>query len=216
MSAKAHLPIVEHYERCLAEHGDTHRGVDWPRLDDVDTRHGVMLGVVANDCETPVRLLDFGCGAGHFYDYLQQQGLDRFTYAGLDVSQRFIDLCRSKYPTVPFHCVDVLDDGAEVPECDYAILNGVFTEKRSLTFAEMFGYFQEVVAKVFARVTKGMAFNVMSKHVDWERDDLFHLSCDDLARFLCGSLSRHFVFRHDYGLYEYTAYLYREPRSWPA
>ena len=30
----------------------------------------------------------------------------------------------------------------------------------------------------------GIAFNVMTKHVDWERDDLFHLPFDQLAEWL--------------------------------
>jgi len=55
----------------------------------------------------------------------------------------------------------------------------------------------------------GVAFNVMSKHVDWERDDLFHLPFDTLARYLIASLTRNFVIRSDYGLYEYTTYIYR-------
>jgi hypothetical protein len=54
-----------------------------------------------------------------------------------------------------------------------------------------------------------MAFNVMSKHVDWERDDLFHLPFDELGRWLVSSISRNFVIRADYGLYEYTTYVYR-------
>ena len=49
----------------------------------------------------------------------------------------------------------------------------------------------------------------MSKHVDWERDDLFHLPFDDLARWLVASVSRNIVIRADYGLYEYTVYVYR-------
>jgi len=56
---------------------------------------------------------------------------------------------------------------------------------------------------------RGMAFNVMSKCVDWERDDLFHLSMDDLGLFLKNNLSSEFSFRFDYGLYEYTAYVYK-------
>jgi hypothetical protein len=50
----------------------------------------------------------------------------------------------------------------------------------------------------------------MSKHVDWERDDLFHLPYDPLAAFLKAEISRHFVFRADYGLYEFTTFVYRE------
>jgi hypothetical protein len=96
-------------------------------------------------------------------------------------------------------------------EFDYVVMNGVFTEKRELTFDEMFDYFKQVMRVVFPKVRQGLAFNVMSKAVDWERDDLFHLPTDLLIAFLVKELSRHFIIRNDYGLYEYTVYLYKEP-----
>jgi len=88
-------------------------------------------------------------------------------------------------------------------------MNGVFTEKRGLSFDEMFSYFKELMKKVFSHAKIGIAFNVMSKHVDWERDDLFHLPFDTLASFLTREVSRNFVIRHDYRLYQYTTYVYR-------
>jgi len=63
---------------------------------------------------------------------------------------------------------------------------------------------------VFSHAAIGIAFNVMSKHVDWERDDLFHLPFDTLAEFLEEHLTRNYVFRNDYGLYEYTTYAYQQ------
>ena len=50
----------------------------------------------------------------------------------------------------------------------------------------------------------------MSAQVEWKRDDLFHLPLDRLADFLSANLSRHFVIRNDYGLYEYTVYIYKK------
>ena len=35
--------IIDHYERCLARHGDSHLGVDWPNAADAETRYRVML-----------------------------------------------------------------------------------------------------------------------------------------------------------------------------
>ena len=49
----------------------------------------------------------------------------------------------------------------------------------------------------------------MFKLVDWERDDLFHVSIDELGWFLKNNLSRNFVIRNDYKLYEYTTYVYK-------
>jgi hypothetical protein len=88
-------------------------------------------------------------------------------------------------------------------------MNGVFTVKRSLPFDNMFSYFQDVILSVFPKSRVGIAFNVMSKHVDWERDDLFHLPFDLLAAFLTKKVCRNFVFRNDYGLHEYTTYVFR-------
>ena len=55
----------------------------------------------------------------------------------------------------------------------------------------------------------GIAFNVMSKDVDWERDDLFHLPLSELSSFLSKNLTRRYIIRNDYGLYEYTTYVYK-------
>ena len=73
----------------------------------------------------------------------------------------------------------------------------------------MLDYFKQLVKAVFSKARKGLAFNVMSKDVDWERDDLFHLSFDELSKFLTEEVSRNFVIRNDYGLYEYTVYIYK-------
>jgi SAM-dependent methyltransferase len=206
-----YLQIVAHYEACLERFGDTHRGVDWPNLPDAERRYDVMLGVIPPEAAGPVTVLDFGCGAAHLYEHIQKRGLGgRVAYSGLDLSPKFVGLCRQKHPEVPFFCLDILEnDGAELPEFDYVVMNGVFTEKCSLTEDEMMAHFEAVVTRVFEKARRGIAFNVMSKQVDWERTDLFHLSFDTLAAFLTKRISRHFVLRHDYRLFEYTAYVYR-------
>lgn len=208
MSTRTHWRIVEHYEACLARHGDNHLGVDWPNAKDAALRYQVMLEVVRPQ-SGPHSLLDFGCGASHFLEYLRSEGRNDIEYMGLDASPKFVELSQRKYPEIRYQCLDVLEDCTELPDVDYVVMNGVFTEKRELSHAEMLHYFQQVLSTVFPKVRQGLAFNVMSKHVDWERDDLFHLPFDTLAAFLKQNLSRHFLFRNDYGLYEYTTYVYR-------
>lgn len=201
--------IVAHYEACLARFGDTHRGVDWPNAADAETRYRVMLEVIRPTSQQSISLLDFGCGAGHLLEYLRNQGRSDIAYTGLDMSPQFVSLCERKLSGARFLCADVLREAAGLPEVDYVVMNGVFTEKRSLPFEEMFDYFREVLRRVYPLARCGIAFNVMSKHVDWEREDLFHLPFDVLAAFLRTEISRNYQFRADYGLYEYTAYVYR-------
>ena len=201
--------IVAHYESCLARHGDNHRGVDWPNEADALKRYQVMLEVIRLNDPGPVSIVDFGCGAGHLLEYVRASGRTDIAYTGLDISPAFVDLCHCKFPDVDFFCSDVLAADGVVPAADYFVLNGVFTEKRSLSYDAMFDYMRRVLKCVYPQARRGLAFNVMSKHVDWERDDLFHLGFDTLASFLKREISRHFVFRADYGLYEYTAFVYR-------
>lgn len=200
--------IVQHYEACLAQYGDTHAGVDWPNAADADKRYRVMLNVVREPAE-PVSLLDFGCGAGHLVEHMQERKLNHISYAGLDVSPKFTALSQKKYPALPFYCMDVLKDHGALHLFDYIVMNGVFTEKRDMSHDAMFAYFTQLITLMFSKTKRGLAFNVMSKAVDWERDDLFHLSADVLINFLVKNLTRNFVIRNDYGLYEYTTYIYK-------
>jgi hypothetical protein len=207
-----YLTIIDHYEQCLAKHGDTHLGVDWPNAADAETRYRVMLDVIRKPHDALATVMDFGCGAAHLYEYLNRHDRSDIGYIGVDASPQFVELSRRKYPSTSFHCVDILADDTSLPEADYIVMNGVLTEKRGLSFDEMREYMSRLLKRVYSFARVGIAFNVMSHHVDWQRDDLFHLPYDQLAAFLKANLSRHFAFRADYGLYEYTAYVYREPR----
>lgn len=206
-----YLDIVAHYEACLAAHGDTHRGVDWPNAEDAAKRYDVMLDVLDHPQRPPAAsLLDLGCGAGHLLEHLRRVGRADVRYRGADISPRFVELCQRKFPGESFTLVDVLREPDHLPAADFIVANGVFTEKRSLSWECMWDYTQRMIASLFRKARVGLAFNVMSHHVDWQRDDLFHLPFDTLAAFLRAEVSRHFLFRADYGLYEYTVYVYRE------
>ncbi|MFT5532242.1 MAG: hypothetical protein ACI802_000462 [Candidatus Paceibacteria bacterium] len=208
-SEKKHLEIIEHYEKCLIQHGDSHLGVDWPNHADAETRYKIMLECILEK-DNPISLLDFGCGASHLLDFIKIKKLKNIAYSGLDASKESITLSRKKYPDTPYYFLDVLDSAEELPMFDYIIMNGVFTEKRSLSQEEMSTYFSQLLRIAFGKAKRGIAFNVMSAEVDWKRDDLFHLSTDVLIHFLAKNLSRNFLIRNDYGLYEYTTYVYKE------
>lgn len=206
---KKYDKIVRHYEDCLDQHGDTHKGVDWPNPEDAEVRYSVMLGITTfHDANGTTSILDFGCGTGHLLEYISGNTEMHIEYSGLDISKKFVDVARSKFPNNTFYCLDIL----ETPigrTFDFIVMNGVFTEKRELSFDEMWEYFTNILKVVFDYSDKGIAFNVMSKNVDWEREDLFHVSLDKLTDFLVKNLTRNFVIRNDYGLYEYTVYVYK-------
>ena len=208
---KGYNKILEHYENCLEKHGDTHLGVDWPKQEDVDKRYKIMLDIIRlNEENSIVSLLDFGCGTAHLLEYIKKNKYEKILYTGLDISQKFINVAQVKYPDNSFYCIDIFDSGVALPNFDYIVMNGVFTEKRELSFDEMWDYFTKMISIIYKKCNKGFAFNVMSKNVDWEREDLFHVSHDLLTDFLCKNLNRNYIIRNDYGLYEYTVYVLKK------
>jgi len=203
--------IVRHYENCLETFGDNHLGVDWPKLEDVTKRYNVMIDIIkfSNGGNQNISLLDFGCGTAQLLQYLKDNQIYNIEYSGLDISEKFVLLSRQKFPENAIYHIDILDSKADLPSFDYIVMNGVFTEKRELSFEEMWDYFCKMISKVFLHAKKGIAFNVMSKAVEWEREDLFHVPTDLLIDFLTKNLTRNFIIRNDYGLYEYTTYIYK-------
>ena len=194
-------------EEYFAREGDSPLGMGWPNVADAVRRFDVMLDVI-RDRGQPVRLLDFGCGTGHLYEHIQNQTDLNVDYHGIDLSEQFIRAAQKKFPDVQFTHADVLQADDALKHYDYAVVNGVFTSRCQMTYSQMLSFVQQVLRKLFARVSEGMAFNAMSKHVDWERRDLFHLPLDEIAAFCCSDLSRHFIIRNDYRLYEFTTYVY--------
>jgi SAM-dependent methyltransferase len=205
---KKYLGIVKHYEECFTKYGDTHKGVDWPNENDAVTRYSVMLDVI-KEKKDELTLLDFGCGFAHLYEYVINNNLNFVQYSGLDISEMYYEYCVNKFPGNKFYQMDILEACDNLPVFDYIVMNGVFTEKQDLTFDEMFEYFKRTITVIFDKSRVGMAFDVMSSHVGKERDDLFHLPLDPLSNFLVNNITRSFIIRNDYGLYEYTVYLYK-------
>ena len=160
----SYLDIAKHYADCFKKHGDNNLGVDWPNYKDTLTRHQVMLDVLKND--THSSMLDFGCGLGHFYKFIKSNGYDQLIdYSGLDINEEFYNECRKKYSYLNFYHLDILKDN-NIPNFDYIICNGTFTEKRDLSQDEMMEFFTSTITKLWSKANKGIAFNLMSTHVD--------------------------------------------------
>lgn len=202
----SYLKIAEHYDNCFQQHGDNNLGVDWPNYEDTLIRHSVMYDIIENKEST---LLDFGCGLGHYYEWIENINNPKLTkYSGLDINEGFYNTCKTKFPHLTFYHLDIFKDD-NLPNFDYIVINGVFTEKQGLTQDEMWDFFTSAISKLWNKCDKGIAFNLMSKHVDWEREDLFHVGLDELGWYLKNNLSRNFIIRNDYKLYEYTTYVYK-------
>jgi SAM-dependent methyltransferase len=199
-------------ESDLDRYGDTFRGVGYTKsAREAEERYLLMLEVV-RERGTPVSLLDLGCGLAHLLDCLEAHSrFAHIDYTGLDISARYLEAARQRRPAARLILADVLDPATAWPDFDYVVLNGLFNYRGDLDQASMSTYWERLLAAVWPHARRGVAFNVMSTLVDWQRRDLFHLPFDTMAKVVATRLSPHFVVRHDYGAREYTVYVYRQP-----
>lgn len=207
--------LTADYESALKRKGIVPEGVFWPNAVDLGTRFEVQLaeaGILSATPSNPLRLLDFGCGPGFLLDYLNENGLlDRVQYTGVDVVESTIAVARSRWPEQRFDCRDVRDEPYPAESFDACVICGVFTGRPGNDYDEMVSFVRSTLASLWSSVTLRLVFNVMSKHVDWERDDLFHWPLDEAMSVCKAEMSRHVRMRLDYGLWEATLTVARFP-----
>jgi SAM-dependent methyltransferase len=207
-----YMELVAHYEECLKTFGPTHKGVDWPNAADLTTRFRVMLDLIRRNDLGAVTVLDLGCGPGLLLDHLNDNTSPVpgvvIEYQGIDLSAAMIEAAKTRHPPDMFSVRNVLADPLPPQSVDYVIMNGVLTEKQALSFDAMEAFAIGLISEAFLSAKKGIAFNAMSPFVDWERDDLFHWPIERMMAAV-QRLSPNAVIRSDYGLREYTIYVYR-------
>ncbi len=204
---KCYMAVVRYTEDALARYGDTPLGVGYTRPEHSIT-YRVMMELI-RDWSRPCTILDVGCGTSRLYDFLLSHNLQHMEYSGLDLSAKALEISKAKYPNITYYDANLLDENQTVPQFDYIVMNGIFTWKGPVTFEDMFAYLRQMVQAAYTRARIGIAFNVVSKQVDWERSDLFHVPFDVLANFLENEVSEKYSFRCDYGFHHYTTYVYR-------
>lgn len=208
----SYLKIADHYKQTFDKHGATPQGLDWDNEKNMMLRYRAMFDLIKPSMDDQT-LLDFGCGYGGFYGWFNKTRKD-IIYSGLDINGNLLKKAKELYPGVDFFQSDIhrntFDcDLFDMSKWDYIICNGTFTVKNTLTQEEMTNFMCSTLEKLWTKTNKGIAFNCMSKILDYERDDLFHVSFDELSMWVYDNLSSKFTIRQDYGLREFTMYVYR-------
>ena len=198
--------VIAHYENQLREHGPTARGMDWK--DEASQR--LRFRVLCDVCDLAgLSVHEVGAGAGHLLDYLVAQGIGA-RYSGSDLSAKMVEAARLRHPEVPFHQGSALDAAGD-SQHDVLLCSGLFHVKLDGDDSEWRAFIEAVLHRMYASCRVAIAFNLMSDVVDYRREALYHSSPAEMVAFCTRELSRFVKLRHDYPLYEYTVYVYREP-----
>jgi len=207
--------LTSRFEHSLARGGVTPVGIMWPNTIDLAVRFEKLLSAIdfgSYGPSRPLRLLDLGCGPGFLLDWLAANTrLDQIDYTGVDVTEVTMGHARRRWPAHKFLLRDVRDAPFAEDAFDFAIICGVFIARFENSYSAMEALTHDTLRAVWASTRLGLSFNTASKHVDWERDDLFHWPLDDIVRFCTRDMSRHVALHLNLGPRETAVVVTREP-----
>jgi len=200
--------VAEYYTSKLSEHGETPCGVDWNGEEGQILRFEQLCKII--DTKNYFSINDLGCGYGALYDFLSSKN-EVFSYSGVDVSGSMIRAAEQRYKDQPQARFVLSCEPDQIT--DFGIASGIFNVRMGRSDDEWRSYL-EVTLDVLDRTSRvGFAFNCLTSYSDKDkmRDYLYY--ADPCALFdLCKRrYSRNVALLHDYGLYEFTILVRKQP-----
>jgi SAM-dependent methyltransferase len=202
--------LHDYYAKCFAEHGANPRGVDWHNWQSLALHYDKMLAVIEPErAARSVSLLDVGCGFGGLLDHAAAKGIV-LDYTGIDIVSAMVQHGEQRHPEAKFAVANVFDfDPGR--SFNYVVCNGVLTEKLDVSIMKFDEFVRRMVRRMFGFADRGIAFNLMTTHVNFTAPNLFYKNPLEMIAFCTAELSSKFKIDHAYPHYDYTMYVYREP-----
>jgi SAM-dependent methyltransferase len=191
--------LLSFYNYHLKKFGDRPEALRW-------TPHGQLrryhtLADIAPDLRGST-VLDYGCGTGDFYRFLQRRGID-VSYTGVDINENFIKLAQRKYPECTFRVLDISEDRLE-GYYDYIFICGVFNYLVPGVQEDL----REAMTTLFRHCNKGLGLSALSSHTPARDPELNYTSPEDMVKFCIENLSPYLALRHDRIQHDFTLFIY--------
>jgi SAM-dependent methyltransferase len=167
--------------------------------------------VSAVPAATRVRVLDVGCGFADLHSYMTARGFD-VDYAGVDISERIVELARAARPELRIVHGDLLADDIFPGESfDYVVSSGI----NCAAHGRNEGLERDMLARMFARCTRSVAMGLQSsvyleRHPEKADSTSWYSDPAALAEFALRQVTPWVTLRHDYMPHDFTLFLFRE------
>jgi trans-aconitate methyltransferase len=192
--------LVGLYENRYRDLGARIETLGWKSAEDQHIRFDVLAAIADMRHAT---VCDVGCGFGDLLPFLTRR-YGPLRYTGVDIAPSFVEEARRRHPEARFLQMDFSDELLE-ERFDYLLLSGAL----NFHVADNRGHTREVMKRMFDRCRKGVALNFLSSYVNFEREHNYHHDPADVFG-MAKTLTPWVALRHDYPLWEFTVYLYRD------
>lgn len=197
--AKANLDVInDFYPEYYKNSKNNSEIVGWSSKKDQTKRFEILLNIGVENGDT---ILDFGCGLGDLYEYMNKK-YDDFGYIGVDINKEFIDKCKKRYPKVKFKKIK---DITEVKyKYDWFIASGAFTVYTPIK--DM----MKTIKNAFKQVKYGIAINFLdSSYAEdsdlyairgYDKKELYELFIEEFKEFHTVELHEGYI-ENDFTIY---------------
>jgi SAM-dependent methyltransferase len=191
--------VAELYSKNLATHGVSSKAIGW-RDDETRVLRYDVLANVFSDARGPMTVIDWGCGYGGLFTFLEAGGVNVVRYDGYDLSAEMIAAASH----LPADRVRLFHSDVVTEDADYAFVSGTFNVRYDASNADWFDYITATLDGLWAHSRKGIAFNLLSTYVDWQEPHLYYGDPRVFFDYCKRRFTRSVVLYHDYPLYEWT------------
>ena len=208
INAELLVSVANYYSEKLTQHGETARGVDWNGEEGQLLRFQQLCKIIDHPGHFSIN--DLGCGYGALCDHLIL-AYGNMSYAGIDVSDSMIRAAVARFKSneqARFVCSGEPDQPA-----DYGIASGIFNVRLDRSDAEWQDYLESTLDVLDRTSRRGFSFNCLTSYSDEDRkrDYLYYANPGALFDLCKRRYSRNVSLLHDYGLYEFTILVRKQP-----
>ena len=200
--------VATYYSEKLAQYGQNPRGVDWNGEESQTLRFKQLCNIV--DTPNQFSINDLGCGYGALYDFLTVE-YGSFSYSGVDVSEGMIRAAEQRYQDKSQARFVLSSEPEQV--ADYGVASGIFNVRLGRSDDEWRSYLEATLDALNRTSRLGFAFNCLTSYSDSDRmrDYLYYADPCALFDFCKRRYSKSVALLHDYGLYEFTILVRKQP-----
>jgi SAM-dependent methyltransferase len=203
--------LVEFFTPRVAEHGATHKAVDW---NSTATQEMVFARLMsACDPAEQYSVIDYGCGYGALARYLAARG-DSFEYQGFDVTPAMVEAARTVLADLEH--ASVTSDPGSLRPANHVVGCGLLTMKFIEDSDGWESYVRRTLDHLAALSTRSFAFNMLTSYSDppLMRPDLYYADPCFYFDYCKRRFARNVALLHDYGRYEFTIVVRYDDYPW--
>ena len=193
--------VISLYRNAFNKHGNSPSAVLVPKGRQNDRFKLLTKHFKKNN----LTILDFGCGLGSLYSFLQQH-FSGFEYTGVDIVNEFINENKKNHKYANFNTIESYSDINK--QYDYIVCSGTFNICY-LPKVSNESYLFSAISHLFKSSNIALSLDFMHDEVDFQQKSAYHQNIMRLYSFVTKNLSKRIVIDQSVFPYECTVTIFK-------